>query len=239
MVKDAVGPQGWKLRRTRLVHLYPLLDLIRAIPLPQVSNGGDSFLWRKSQDIFEDKFSSHHTWDQIREPHFLVPWRQLIWFSQGIPRCSFIAWLAMKNRLSTGSRMRSWGHHQACVFCGEQDETRDHLFFACPFSFMIWSCTTRKLLRHHLNPGWEETVTAILDLSGDTKRDILLRLCFQVAIYSIWRERNARIHGTGSLTAHHIVRNIEKLIRNRITSLDYPAKPRLRLLMQRWIMVRP
>ncbi|CAL9229630.1 unnamed protein product [Arabidopsis halleri] len=32
---------------------------------------------------------------------------------------------------------------------------------------------------------------------------------------------------------------IEKLIRNRITSLNYSAKPHLQLLMQRWIMVRP
>ncbi|CAL9241961.1 unnamed protein product [Arabidopsis halleri] len=157
-----------------------------------------------------------------------------------IPRCSFISWLAVLNRLSTGARMRLWGGHQVCVFCGEGDETRDHLFFACPYSYTIWSSIAGKLLRHLLNPDGEETVASIQSQTKDKLRDILVRLSFQATLYSIWRERNARIHNNGGLTGPQLTRNIEKLmIRNRITSLDYSTKPHLRLLMQRWIMVRP
>lgn len=238
-VRDAVGPQGWKLRRTRLVHLYPLLDCIRNAPLPHNSRGEDKFLWRRDREEFNERFSTSHTWDQIREHHHQVSWRNTIWFSQGIPRCCFIAWLAIWNRLSTGARMRIWGQQQACVLCGEPDETRDHLFFACPYSFTVWAAIAGKLLRTRLTPDWEETIVAINTLTGDRNRGILLRLCFQVSIYFIWRERNARIHGNGYKTSPQLVRSIEKLIRNRITSIDYSAKPRLRLLLQRWFMVRP
>ncbi|KAG7578694.1 Reverse transcriptase domain [Arabidopsis thaliana x Arabidopsis arenosa] len=118
-VKEAAGPNGWKLRRTRLVHLYPLLDQIRATPLPHESRGDDKFLWRTRSDSLDKNFSTHHTWEQIRQRHPLVPWRSLVWFRQGIPRCCFIVWLAMLNRLSTGAGMRLWGHTQACVLCGE------------------------------------------------------------------------------------------------------------------------
>lgn len=43
----------------------------------------------------------------------------------------------MKDRLSTRDRIRSWGNDQACLLCGELDETRDHLVFACSYSFTI------------------------------------------------------------------------------------------------------
>ncbi|KAG7599341.1 Reverse transcriptase zinc-binding domain [Arabidopsis suecica] len=148
-------------------------------------------------------------------------------------------WLILLNRLSTGARMRFWGCHQVCVFCGEGDETRDHLFFACPYSYTIWSSIGGKLLRSRLSPDWDDRVASIQSLTGDKLRDILVRLSFQATLYSIWRERNARIHTNGGLSGLQLTKMIEKLIRNRITSLDYSAKPHLRLLMQRWIMVRP
>lgn len=38
-----------------------------------------------------------------------------------------------KNWIVTGDRMRQWRITQGCVFCGERNETRDHLFFACTY----------------------------------------------------------------------------------------------------------
>ncbi|XP_018463217.1 uncharacterized protein LOC108834382 [Raphanus sativus] len=35
----------------------------------------------------------------------LVAWRALVWFSQAVPRHSFMTWLAFKNRLSTAGRL--------------------------------------------------------------------------------------------------------------------------------------
>ncbi|EOA12325.1 hypothetical protein CARUB_v10007919mg [Capsella rubella] len=68
-------------------------------------------------------------------------------------------------------------------------------------------------------------------LTGDANRSILLCLCFQLALYSIWRERNARIHGTTYNLVPRLLWNIDKLIRNRITSLDYSKKLRLQLCL--------
>lgn len=100
-VKDATGLGGWTLRRTRSAQLYHLVQSIRASPLPQTS-GKDKFLWRTDSGDFVDQFNSRKTWNQTREHHPIVSWRRLIWFGQGIPRCGFISWLAIQNRLSTG-----------------------------------------------------------------------------------------------------------------------------------------
>ncbi|CAH8255023.1 unnamed protein product [Arabidopsis lyrata] len=111
-VKEAIGLQGWKLRRSRSATLYPLIQAIRATPLPDAPRGKDQFLWKTDMDGFTGQFHSLKTWEQIRESHPQVPWGNLIWFRQGIPRCGFISWLAIQNRLSTGDRMRLWGQQQ-------------------------------------------------------------------------------------------------------------------------------
>nr|VDD40083.1 unnamed protein product [Brassica oleracea] len=49
-----------------------------------------------------------------------------------------MVWLAFKDRLSTVVRMRDWGVEQGCVYCGERNEDRDHLYFACPYTFTVW-----------------------------------------------------------------------------------------------------
>ncbi|CAG7898468.1 unnamed protein product [Brassica rapa] len=64
--------------------------------------------------------------------------------------------------------MRVWGLQQGCMLCGEPDETRDHVFFACPYSFTIWDKLANRLnsaqngvSNNHLSylerKKWEET----------------------------------------------------------------------------------
>ncbi|CAG7905840.1 unnamed protein product [Brassica rapa] len=41
----------------------------------------------------------------------------------------------------------SWfgtGSEQGCVYCGEKDESRDHLFFSCPYTFTVWMNELRR-----------------------------------------------------------------------------------------------
>lgn len=133
----------------------------------------------------------------------------------------FITWLAVCDRLSTGVRMRLWGGDQPCVLCGERDESRDHLFFACSFSFTVWSEVTGKLLGHRLDLDWDITLASLLGGLASNDKNILFRMCFQVTIYFVWRERNTRIHGGTFCFVPQMVRLIDKQIRNKIVSLDY------------------
>ncbi|CAL9247461.1 unnamed protein product, partial [Arabidopsis halleri] len=84
--------------------LVLLTEQLRAQPIPHRSRGPDEFLWRCGDDDFRPEFSTTHTWNQIRTHHPVVSWSSIIWFGQNIPRCGFIAWLAMRDRLTTGVR---------------------------------------------------------------------------------------------------------------------------------------
>ncbi|XP_013624341.1 PREDICTED: uncharacterized protein LOC106330421 [Brassica oleracea var. oleracea] len=111
-VSDAARQSEWRVRGQRSRHYHELHARIQAEPVPDEERGGDVVLWKHSDDNYKTCFSSAKTWDQIRDRRPVVFWSKSVWFTQGVPRFSFIVWLAVKNRLSTGDRMRAWGIQQ-------------------------------------------------------------------------------------------------------------------------------
>lgn len=110
-------------------------------------------------------------------------------------RCTkvpFIAWLTIRGMLATGARMASWGVTQGCMFCGEPSETRDHLFFACPYTFTVWLAVVGDLLETDADPDWDATLARLMEHKYDRLTFILLRLVFQTSIYYLWRERGMK-----------------------------------------------
>ncbi|XP_013607835.1 PREDICTED: uncharacterized protein LOC106314519 [Brassica oleracea var. oleracea] len=65
--------------------------------------------------------------------------------------------------------MRSWGMIQGCMLWGEVDETRDHLFFTCPYSFTISHELANRIIGSHLDPDWKITLERMEELQGGTK----------------------------------------------------------------------
>lgn len=61
--------------------------------------------------------------------------------------------------------MRTLGIEQGCMLCGERNETRDHLFFACPYSSTVWINMTGKLFGEAISPDWVDTITMLLHSS--------------------------------------------------------------------------
>lgn len=158
---------------------------------PDESMGRDVMLWRHEEGTFKYHFSAARIWDHIRVKGHEVSWQRLVWFAQGVPRHAFIVWLAFKDRLSTGVLMWQWGIPQGCMFCGEKEESRDHLFFPCPITFTIWTTLTVKLLG---TSAWRTIITSLLRRNRHKLDAILLRQIFHTTIYHVWRERNWRRH---------------------------------------------
>ena len=133
--------------------------------------------------------------------------------------------------------MRQWGIAQGCMLCGEPDESRDHLFFACPYTFTVWSNLTATLLGTAASPDWTTTVTSLLRRNRNKMDAILLRMIFHTTIYLVWKDRNSRRHLGPWVTTEAITRQIDKAIRNRISSLKYTGQHRLEGLFRRWVEV--
>lgn len=107
------------------------------------------------------------------------------------------------------------GIEQGCVFCGERNESRDHLYFACPYTFTVWMNVAESLLAENITPDWVDTITSLLETSRSGMDTILLRLVFLISIYVLWKERNSRRHGGDCVSVDMTNRVICKMVKNK------------------------
>lgn len=68
----------------------------------------------------------------------------------------FCVWLPKHNFMSTGERMLTFRANPWCVFCNNPLESRQDLFFNCPYTSTIWNSLTKKLLRTRYSSQWSE-----------------------------------------------------------------------------------
>ena len=71
------------------------------------------------------------------------------------------------------------------MLCGEPDETRDHLFFACPYSYTVWESLARNLMGRHINPDWEQSLAYLQRMGRNGMDAILAKLLFQTVVYQL------------------------------------------------------
>lgn len=106
---EIVNGNEWSFRQCRDHNLRNLVTIIKVFPLAMTTEAEDVALWKWGEDDFKPCFKASQTWNLIRTHSEVQQWSKIVWFPQGIPRFSFITWLAVKDRLSTGSRMARWG----------------------------------------------------------------------------------------------------------------------------------
>ena len=124
-----------------------------------------------------------------------------------------------------------------CVFCGERNETREHSFFACPYSYTIWDRVASRFIGRRINPDWSDMLRLVCGGAYSLMDQILIRLLFQVVVYHVWRERNLRRHQQGIKGKDQLVCMVSKAVKNRISSLGYKDHHRLEGLMRMWFEV--
>jgi len=126
------------------------------------------------------------------------------------------------------------GVDSSCVLCRQLVETRDHLFFTCPYPAEVWSTLTRKLLSQHFTNHWEAPLKLLTDKSLGHEILFLTRYTFQLTLHSIWKERNGRRHGEVPQAAQ-LTRFLDKQVRNRISSIQSQEDRRYDTI--RWLHV--
>ena len=67
----------------------------------------------------------------------------LAWLGLAPPRVEAFMWLALSGKVSTADNLRrrgltSMAISDICVLCGKVNETVDHLFVHCEFSYSLW-----------------------------------------------------------------------------------------------------
>ncbi|XP_074300288.1 uncharacterized protein LOC141631529 [Silene latifolia] len=147
-----------------------------------------------------------------------VDWTTVIWNNWSMPKHRFLSWLFAHNSLHTNSRLKRFGMDidGQCGLCGVEEETQQHLFFACAYSRRVLQAvmtdTGLKLPETDLlhwcinNPGLK------------VQRGVKIALVMSM-MYQIWHQRNKCRHEQVLMRpiglANMVIKDMKKRIRER------------------------
>ena len=222
---------AWRLPPARTEHQLQVLTFITTI---QFTDGLDYYEWGILGNI-SDRYRTSEVYNYLRGNVEEAPWAKAIWTSRSIPRQSFHAWLVVQNRIPTRDRLIGWGLQvpPLCLLCNIADESRDHIYWDCRFSFDLWSMVAS---RCRLNPqrNWESSLAQMISLPPPSTARSLTLLGWQATLYWTWNERNSRLHSNQFRSVDALFSLIDHQIRNKIQSFRETNPRKASAMMQLW-----
>jgi hypothetical protein len=191
----------------------------------------DTPVWTVSKN---GSYVSFETWNFLRDKKEEVDWWRLVWFPYVVAKHAFIVWFAVQDRLTTGAGMVKWGYkgEVICLFCHNQIESRERLFFECSFSYRIWTfCMLRCQVNNSSIILDEVLKLGIRKWKYKTLQGLLCRLVLGSVIYNIWQTRNEMKHLGHPSSEEQILKKVLWEVRTRIVGKGKFSKTRGNLIL--------
>ncbi|GJV01914.1 RNA-directed DNA polymerase, eukaryota, reverse transcriptase zinc-binding domain protein [Tanacetum coccineum] len=198
------------------------------VPVPVINHNVDDKVYWVNKKGKEKGFSVAEVWKAIKPEFPKVIWYKHIWYSQCIPRHSFISWIAVKGRLKTKDRLARWFSVSdlSCHLCRNENESHSHLFFACAYSRRLWERLKPMGKMENISNAWANVISWISNKPASNKIwSIIQRLVFGAAIYFIWQERNSRIFQQMDRSEDSLFEVVVSTVRLRLRSLKLKQTP--------------
>lgn len=222
----------WRIRAARSDKQVSVQALLTSITL---TTEPDEHYW-----FFDDrewqKYDTSAIYNFFKVHSLQVPWRDVIWAKGGIPKHNFHSWLVTLNRLPTRYRLLSWGLNTdaRCLLCSAPAESRDHLFFDCNFSSILWNQVASRLDIAPLR-SWSDSLIFMQTLAGPAWYKRLCYLAWKLVIYALWMERNSRLHRQQYRSCDSLYSAIDRTVRNKIHSYRDVNPAISSNMMQYWL----
>lgn len=140
----------------------------------------------------------------------------MLWHKFHIPACFFITWLACRERLLTKDRMIYFhmNTNPVCVLCNSYNETTEHLFSICPYTYILLRDCPFEL---HINWNrWQQGDFFQDNITSFQK--CIAYLYITVVIYLVWLERNGRNHGKTPSSVVKLGVQVKRMVREKLFS---------------------
>ena len=228
---DLFRNDHWRLPHPRSERQLSLHVYLSTVTLSAES---DVYEW-SPQGVSSATYATGTVYDLIKNHRPIVSWCEVVWFSRGIPRHNFLTWLTVLNRYPTKDRMISWGIQidSSCILCNAPLESRDHLYFECPYAWSLWTELSRKA-NWRPSRNWLTELDLMQVMTLPKHDRLLVLLAWQVTIYLIWTERNSRIHRQQYRSISSLAKQADLLIRNRVLGIREGNPSLSSKMLQRW-----
>ncbi|KAG2240190.1 hypothetical protein Bca52824_090951 [Brassica carinata] len=201
-VSSLIDPRTNQWDQQRLMDSIDHIDhqIIHRIYLPPVPQH-DNVVWSYTKDGNYTVKSGYHMMtsnapsDTDRCPP-LAQYPDLaknIWTVDAPPKLKHFLWRLLSNALGIKSTLRSRNINidPLCSRCCSADETKDHLFFSCPFANMLWHLTgipITYLQSPHIQ--FEDKIRYLLKIMEDKLIPRSTRLLPIWTLWRLWKCRN-------------------------------------------------
>lgn len=223
---------NWMIQSPRTENQLQVQTFLSTV---QLSDEVDSYEWSVAGTKLQ-KYNTGLIYRTLKKHASRVSWYHTIWCKGGIPKHNFLAWLFVINRCPTRDRLLGWGLQvdPLCLLCNSNPESRDHLFFECPYSWEIWSRTAAKC-QVSTSRDWSSVVAYLGTVRLPKAQKKLLLIAWQCAIYLLWSERNSRLHRTCYRPPDSILSSLNLIVRNRCSSLRSQNPVISSAMIQMWM----
>lgn len=222
---------AWTLPNARSDRQVEVISYLSTLTL---NDYNDELEWWAG-NLRQNKFRTGALYDLLRPSVPTVSWHREVWFSGGIPKQMFLVWLMVRNRCPTRDRVLSWGLQTdpRCLYCNVVDESIAHCYFECSFTWEIWKVIAAKCGFTSARQ-WINLLPQLNSHTSNKVHKTLLLLCWQATLYTLWRERNNRLHNALFTALEGLIAQIKLTVKNRISSLR-PDMPKFSSsLLQLW-----
>ncbi|GJR83550.1 hypothetical protein Tco_0154335 [Tanacetum coccineum] len=218
-------PTDWSLKYPNIISL----------PVPMLQpNDRDCLEWRDDTGMVKP-FSVAVVWECIRPRNTVVPWFNVVWFSEAIPRHAFLMWLVIKGKLNTQDKMVGWNTSLICPLCESQPDSHTHLFFECSFSDQVWSRMKVLAGLSTASSSISDVVDQIVPISKRRQvRCIIAKLVIAACAYFIWQERNWRLFRLQKRTVAQVIECIKSSVRLKLLSCSFKMSKAAKDMLTLW-----
>lgn len=101
-----------------------------------------------------------------------------------------------------------------CVLCRSANENAEHLFSVCPYTYLLLRASPFDILI-----SWNDWQQG--NFFHDNPTSFIKELGYlylTIVIYSVWSERNCRLHGNGNMAVNHRDSLIKRKFREKLFS---------------------
>ena len=213
-VRSIIRDGAWDLGSSNDFSVLELRQLCES----KVIHDRDRVLW---EGLHYASMRMSDLWNTLRSTAPKPPWLSLVWCKFMVPKFAFHMWLVVQERLLTRDRMLNFRMqvNNVCVMCGTEEENHEHLFSNCRY---IRSVTSQWPIS--ISNVWRELQAGNVCSNHSTSlvEKELTYLFLSAVFYSIWRERNSRIHNSNyHMQAATMFGKVKKDVRDKLATCIY------------------
>ncbi|KAL0909837.1 hypothetical protein M5K25_020737 [Dendrobium thyrsiflorum] len=150
-----------------------------------------------------------------------IEWYHYVWHKKKCLRYSVFTWLAFNGGLKTVdalARRNISVSDPVCPLCRSDQETLNHIFFECNYSFSVIIRFLPSFQSFYLRPSLFQAFQHVGSLNEAKVVKCRYLLILNAIVYHLWRERNNRRFNSSSLCAASIAKVITKVIKIKLSS---------------------